>query len=272
MTTKNAVMSSVRSADGTTIAFERSGAGPALILIDPAGGYRGFGPLRSLATLLAANFTVYTYDRRGRGDSTDTLPYAVEREVDDLAALIDEAGGSACVYAVSSGALLALHAAASGLPIAKLALFEPPIGTDEDAPADSDFTTELAELVAAGRRGDAVEHFHTSIGVPAEMIAGMQQTSSWSAFEAIAHTLVYDCIISDEMSLEIVTSVTAPTLVIDSEDSTGDLTGWAAAVVGALPNSTHRSLAGQWHGVPDEDLAPVLNEFFRDSLTASMGR
>lgn len=262
-TTTDATVSSVRSADGTTIAFDRSGAGPALILVDAAGHYRDLSSFERLTELLAADFTVVTYDRRGRGGSTDTPPYAVGREVDDLAALIAEAGGSAFVYAVSSGALLALHAAASGLAIRKLALFEPPIGTDEDQSAQSDFTNELAELVAAGRGGDAMEYFHTAIGVPAEMVADMRQAAYWPALEAIAHTLVYDCIISDEMSFELVASVTAPTLIIDSEASTGDLTGWAAAVVDALPNGTHRSMAGQWHGVPDDDLAPVLTEFFR---------
>jgi pimeloyl-ACP methyl ester carboxylesterase len=198
-------------------------------LVDAAGCYREFGSLRPLAELLAADFTVVTYDRRGREGSTDTLPYAVEREVDDLAALITKAGGSASVYAVSSGALLALHAAASGLPIPKLALFEPPIGADENQSAGSDFTAELAELVAAGRRADAVERFQRSIGVPPEVIARMAPKPR-SALEAVAHTLVYDCMISDAMSLELLTSVTAPVRVIDSEGSTGDLTGWVAAV------------------------------------------
>ncbi|MPZ95333.1 MAG: alpha/beta fold hydrolase [Propionibacteriales bacterium] len=221
-------MDSVRSADGTTIAFERRGSGPALILVDPAGGYREFDHIRGLGKLLAASFTVYTDDRRGRGGSADTPPYAIEREVDDLAILIAEAGGSASVYAFSSGGLLALHAAAGGLPIDRLALFEPPIGTDEDRSADADFTTEIATLVAAGRRGDAVQHFLTSIGVPPEAIA--QMGPGTLALEAVAHTLVYDCMIAE-----------------------------------ALPNGTHRSLAGEWHGVPDNDLAPVLAEFFLDS-------
>jgi len=148
------VVNRVTSSDGTSIAFERSGAGPALILVDAAGSYRDFRPLRAPVELLAADFTVVTYDRRGRGGSTDTQPYAIEREVDDLAALIGDAGGSAFVYAMSSGALLALHAAASGLAIPKLALFEPPIEPNEAPTGETDFTTELAELVAAGRRRD----------------------------------------------------------------------------------------------------------------------
>lgn len=250
----------VRSADGTKIAFERSGSGPSLVLVDAAGSYRAFGPLRSLAGVLADHFTVFTYDRRGRGESTDTHPYAVAKEVDDVAALIDEAGGSAYLYGVSSGALLALHAAASGLAIPKLALFEPPIGNEEDRPAELAFTTELAELVAADRRGDAVDLFHRSIGVPDEVVA--QMGPSRRAFEAVAHTLVYDCMISNATSLELLSSVTAPTLVIDSQGTSGDLTDWAAAIVDALPNGVHRNIEGEWHGVSDKDLAPVLTEFF----------
>ncbi len=251
----------VTSSDGTSIAFERSGAGPALILVDAAGNYRDFRPLRAPVELLTAHFTVYVYERRGRGASTDTLPYAIEREIDDLAALIAEAGGSAYVYAMSSGCLLALHAAAGGLAIPKLALFEPPIEPREAPAGQTDFTTELAELVAAGRRHDAVEFFHRGIGVPEEVMAQMTPPV-WAALEAVAHTLVYDCKLSDAMSLQLIRSVTVPTLVIDSQGSTGELTGMTATVVEALPNSTHRCLAGEWHGVPDEALAPVLIEFF----------
>jgi pimeloyl-ACP methyl ester carboxylesterase len=253
----------VTSGDGTSIAFERVGAGPALIVVDAAGNYRDFRPLRAPVERLAAHFTVFVYDRRGRGASTDTPPYAVQREVDDVAALIAEAGGSARVYAMSSGCLLALHAAASGLAIPKLALFEPPIEPRETATGESAFTAELAELVAAGRRRDAVEFFHRGIGVPDEIMEQMSPPV-WAALEAVAHTLVYDCMISDATSLELVRSVKASTLVIDSQGSSGDLTGMAATVVEALPNGTHRSLAGEWHGVPDDAMAPVLTEFLRD--------
>jgi pimeloyl-ACP methyl ester carboxylesterase len=253
----------VISGDGTSIAFERYGAGPALVLVDAAGSYRDFRPMRPPVERLAEHFTVYLYDRRGRGASTDTLPYAVQREVDDLAALIAEAGGSARVYGMSSGCLVALHAAAGGLAIPRLALFEPPVEPDEEATGESAFTAELAALVAAGRRREAVELFHRGIGVPEEIMAQMAP-ETWAALEVVAHTLVYDCRISDATSLRLLRSVTAPTLVIDSQGSGGELSGMAATVVGALPNASHRSLAGAWHGVPDEVLAPVLVEFFRD--------
>jgi pimeloyl-ACP methyl ester carboxylesterase len=270
MSTHNKHEGSVRSADGTTIAFERSGAGPALILVDAAGHYRAFSSFTGLTELLAADFTVYNYDRRGRGASTDAAPYAVQREVEDLAALLANAGGSAFLHGFSSGALLALHTAASGLPIPKLALLEPPIGSEQDRAADEAFTAELTQLLEADRRTDAVERFLTSSGVPAEMVAGMRNTPSWSAMEAVAHTLVYDCVISNATSSRLLASVTAPTLVIDSEGSTDNLTGWAATVAAALPNGTHRSLAGAWHGVPDNDLAPVLTDFFTSSPRGPM--
>jgi pimeloyl-ACP methyl ester carboxylesterase len=251
----------VNSSDGTSIAFERAGDGPPLIAVDAAGSYSGFRPFPAPVELLAPHFTVYVYDRRGRGASGDTPPYAVQREVDDLAALIAEAGGSAFVYAFSSGGLLALHAAAGGLAIPKLALFEPPIEPRQAATGESAFTADLAELVAAGRRRDAVAFFNRGIGVPDEIMA--QTTPEvWAALEAVAHTLVYDGSISDATSPELLGSVQAPTLVIDSQGSGGELTGMSARVVEALPDGTSRSLPGGWHGVPDDLLAPVLTEFF----------
>jgi pimeloyl-ACP methyl ester carboxylesterase len=252
----------VSSRDGTSIAFERVGAGPALILVDAAGSYRDFRPLRAPVERLAADFTVYLYDRRGRGESTDTPPYAIGREVEDLDALIAAAGGSASVYAMSSGCLLALHAAAGGLAIPRLALFEPPIEPREAPTGETEFTRELAELVAAGRRRDAVEFFHRGIGVPEEIMAQMTPPV-WAALEAVAHTLVYDSVISDATSLGLIRSVTVPTLVLASQGSSGDLTAMAATVAQALPDGAARSLPGGWHGVAEDVLAPSLAEFFR---------
>jgi pimeloyl-ACP methyl ester carboxylesterase len=180
---------------------------------------------------------------------------------DHLEALIAEAGGSAHLYGYSSGALLALRAAARGLPIGRLAMLEPPLRDDGAEPPESDLTTELAELARAGRDSDAVEHFHQSIGVPPELIASMRSTPQWARMESVAPTLVYDCIISDTTTPSLLRAVEVPTLVLDSTGSTDDLSGWAAAVATRLPRGTHRSLAGQWHAVPDEALAPVLVEF-----------
>jgi pimeloyl-ACP methyl ester carboxylesterase len=261
--TTQATVRALRSADGTSIAFDQVGSGPATVLVDAAAGFRGFGPMGPLAAALAPEFTVFTYDRRGRGESTDTQPYAVEREVEDLRALIDAAGGSACVYGFSSGAVLALRAAADGLPIERLALMEPPLELDENVPQDTDLGAEIAELVAAGRRGDAVEHFNRSIGVPEEMIAGLRQVPFWPALEGLAHTFVYDTVITGSaLPPARLPAITTPTLVLASAGSDERLLGWAQGVAETLPNGSLRTMKGEWHGVAVEDLAPVLNEFF----------
>lgn len=255
-------MSKVSSADGTSIAYEQAGSGPALVMVDAAGCLRGFGPTAGWAAALTSDFTVLTYDRRGRGESTDTLPYAVDREIDDLEALIEAAGGSAFIFGFSSGAVLAMHAAARGLPITKLALLEPPIEFDEPSPDEPDLGAEVAELVAAGRRGDAVEHFNRSIGVPDEMIAGLRDHPSWPDLEALAHTLVYDTVVTSTLPAERLSAIRVPTLVVNSEQSDGRLRTWSRRVADTLPDARHRSLPGEWHGVAPDVLAPVLTQFF----------
>lgn len=259
--TTNSAANTVRSADGTPIAWEQTGSGPLVVLVDPAGAYRGFGPLRGLPGVLAQDFTVVTYDRRGRGSSGDTPPYAIEREVEDLAGVISGVGDSAFVFGFSSGASLALHAAVSGVPVTKLAVLEPPIADEERAHDDAAFTAELAELVAAGRNGAAVQLFHESIGMPPEALAAMAPEHR-AALDALAPTLVYDCTISAGTPVAVARAVAVPTLVLDSSGTTGDLPEWAAAVSAALPQGTARSLPGEWHGVADEDLAAALREFF----------
>jgi len=254
---------SVRSADGTRIAFDRNGRGPSMILVEPSAHYRDFSAFSGLVPLLARQFTVYTYDRRGRGESTDTAPYSPDREVEDVEALIAECGGSAYLYGFSSGALLALRAAAHGLAIPRLAVLEPPL-QDDGAESPDPLTAELAELVAAARNRDAVERFHQSIGVPEEILAEMRDTPQWEKMASIAHTLVYDCMISDSTTSALLRSVKVPTLVLDSAGSTDDLTGWAAITAAQLPHGSHLSLAGEWHGVPDDILALALVEFFRE--------
>jgi len=254
----------VRSSDGTIIAFEKSGNGPAIILVGGALSDRSAGA--PLAALLAPRFTVFSYDRRGRGDSGDTAPYAVEREVEDLAALIREAGGSAFVFGHSSGAALALEAAAHGLAVTKLALYEPPFIVDDSRPRVlEDFPARLAGLLAAGRRGDAVGLFMTeAVEAPAEMVDQMRQTPMWPAMEALAHTLMYDITIMGDNSLptERAASVTVPTLVVDGGESPAWARNAVRALADALPAARRRTLEGQTHGVVPEAIAPVLEGFF----------
>jgi alpha-beta hydrolase superfamily lysophospholipase len=252
-------MNTVTSSDGTGIAYSTMGTGPALILIDGALCYRGAGPCTPLASLLAPRFTTYTYDRRGRGESRDTAPYAVEREVDDLAALVTLAGDGAHLYGVSSGAMPALLAAERGLPVGRLALFEPPFAT---GPATgSELHRALAELVAAGRNGDALEHFQLAIGIPPETVAGMRHAPFRAALEAIAPTLVYDTAITASFPLSRLSTIDNPSLVIASADSTDGLHLAAKAAAETLPHGTLAQLPGWFHDVPAEDLAPVLTDF-----------
>jgi len=259
-------MKKVISKDGTPIAFDQSGKGPAVIFVGGAFQHRAIDPRTAqLAARLEPHFTVFHYDRRGRGDSGDTAPYAVEREVEDIEALITEAGGSAFVFGMSSGAVLALKAAAHGLAITKLALYEPPFNLDDNArPASENYTKQLTALLAEGRRGDAVALAMTTFGAPAEAVAGMRETPIWSMFESVAPTLAYDNAIMGDGSVpsERMASVTVPTLVIDGGASPAFMHNAAQAAADALPNAQRRTLEGQTHDVAPEALAPVLEEFF----------
>jgi pimeloyl-ACP methyl ester carboxylesterase len=252
----------VISSDGTSLAFERVGAGPAVILVDAAGNFRGFSPMPQLAEALAPTFTVFTYDRRGKGASTDTLPYTVDRELEDLQALIHLAGGSAFVHGFSSGATLALLAAERNLGIGKLSLLEPPLRVDGTAPPASGISGEVAKLIVTGRRGDAYMHWLRGIGVPTEMIAQMRQSPIWPALEATAHTLIYDSLIPGSLPPERLAAITIPVLVVGSEGSNDQLRNWVRGVANALPSADAQFLPGIWHGVTAGHLAPALTEFF----------
>ncbi|MGS2618796.1 alpha/beta fold hydrolase [Micromonospora sp. LZ34] len=258
-------MGKVTSRDGTTIAFDRAGEGPALILVDGAMCYRAFGPMPPLAQVLAPDFTVYAYDRRGRGESGDSAPYAVAREVEDLEALIEAAGGLAYVYGISSGAALAMEAAASGLTIRKLALYEPPYtaeGVDTEGVKESN--RKLNELLAAGRRGDAVEFFMSGVGMSTDAIAGMRQSPMWSVFEGVAHTIAYDFAVLGDGTVprERAALVAVPALVADGGASPDFLRRPAKALADAIPTAKYQTLEGQTHQVAPDTIAAVLKEFF----------
>lgn len=260
----------VRSADGTVLAYDRTGSGPPVVLVEPALHDRSFSAFDGLVPLLAPHVTVVRYDRRGRGASTDTPPYAVEREVEDLAALVADVGGPVVLHGFSSGALLALHAAARGLDVAALVLVEPPLGEDEDRAASLAFTAELAALVGQGRNAEAVARFHEGIGVPPEVLA-QTPPDVRATLERLASTLVHDCTLGVETTLDLVRTVRVPALVVDSAGSSPDLGGWAARVAGALPSGTHRSLPGTWHGVDDDALAAAVLDVVAQHVRAGTG-
>ena len=256
-------MGKVQSKDGTTIAYDQSGKGPAVVLV--CGGSVDHHSNASLAAFLAERFTVYNYHRRGRGESGDTQPYAVDREVEDIEAVIDAAGGSAYLYGSSSGAALALEAARQ-LPgkVKKLALWEPPYIPDGFPRPPSDTAKIFADLVAQGRRSDAAEFFMAKVvGMPPEFVAYAKSQPWWAAQEALAHTLTYDATIMGDYVLpeKRVAEVQTPTIVIAGGASFPIFAPTAAAIAKLVPNGQQRTLEGQQHNVDASVLAPVLVEF-----------
>ncbi|SNT66026.1 Pimeloyl-ACP methyl ester carboxylesterase [Asanoa hainanensis] len=251
-------MAFVTSEDGTNIAFERSGSGPPVILVDGAMCHRASGPMRGFAAVLSSHFTVYAYDRRGRGESGDTQPYSVSRELDDLRALVAAAGGSAFGFGISSGAALLLMAAGRGFE--RIALYEPPYVADRDP----SYAPQLASLLAAGRDGDAIALFMTSIGMPAAQVAGMRTQPFWPMFEAVAPTLAYDNAIMGDHSVprSLAAEVSVPTLVAAGGASPANLRAAAKEAASSVPGAVHRELPGETHDVSPSALAPLLVEFF----------
>ena len=263
-------MSKAISKDGTEIAYEKNGSGPAVIMVDGALGYRALGFGKNLAQMLAQHYTVYTYDRRGRGESTNSKPFAINREVEDIEALIDAAGGSAYVYGISSGACLALEAAIKlGDKVEKLAVYEPYYNSDPSAlPAWKEYYHQLSAFIKAGKRGEAVELFMRYVGTPAEMIMGMRQSPVWPMLEAVAPTLAYDSAeIGENLAVPVsrMAGIKARTLVIDGGADLLDRPYFyvtATTLAKTIPRAQQSTLEGQIHDVKAEAIAPVLVKFF----------
>ena len=262
------MMTTLKSKDGTTIAFDQQGHGPALILVNGAMSTRSDGSKPELARLLAQHFTVYAYDRRGRGDSGDTKPYAVGREIEDIDALIDKAGGYAFLYGHSSGGCLALEAAVKlSDKVKKLAMYEVPYNDDPEAQkAWGTYIKNLTEALASNRRGDAVALFMAYVGMPAAQIEGMRHAPFWGGMEALAPTLAYDhtAIMGKDGSIPIerAARVRVPTLVLTGGSGAPFMLETAKTLSKAIPHARLRTLEGQTHDVHPEALAPVLAEFF----------
>jgi pimeloyl-ACP methyl ester carboxylesterase len=251
------VTDTIRSADRTELAYEVEGEGPALVVV--TGAFCDKGTSIDLAALLAAHRTVYRYDRRGRTDSGDTPPYAVEREVEDLAAIVGLAGG-ASVYGHSSGGALALLAAAHGVPMARLAVYEPPYRSDGGV--DADFAPHIEACIAAGDRAAAVKAFLAGIGIPPEVVATAESWPDWPAMVGIAHTLPYDLAIGGDATVPAeLANIAVPTLVAYGDRSMDWLPGGMAELVRTIPGATERVLQGQDHGVAPDVIAPILLDF-----------
>jgi pimeloyl-ACP methyl ester carboxylesterase len=265
-------MPTVRSRDGTTIAYDVLGDGPAVILVDGALGFRAFGGSPQLAALLAPGCRVYCYDRRGRGDSGDTQPYRLEREIEDIDSLIEAAGGSAALYGISSGGALALETTASlGPRVDRLAVYEIPYdSTEQGVAAWRRYRSTLADCLAAGRRGDAVVAFMELVGAGAEGVGRMRAAPVWPTFEAVAPTLAYDAAaLGDDRTVptERAARVTADTLIMDgalSLEFMPFMRASAESLAAVIPQARRLTLEGQHHDVDSNVLAPVLRSFFTE--------
>jgi pimeloyl-ACP methyl ester carboxylesterase len=261
-------MTHVISKDGTRIAYERMGSGPAVVLIDGALCSRAFGPMPKIAALLKDHFTVYLYDRRGRGESGDTQPYSKAREVEDIGALVQAAGGATFAVGLSSGAALALEAAASGLPLRKLAVYEPPFVTTDAAREQPDHVNKLKALVAGGERGAAVKYFmRDMVNVPAPFVLIMQvMRGVWSKLKAVAHTLPYDAAIMGNWQVPAarLAGVRTPTLAMYGGKTEMRLKHAVEELVKVLPNVRREVLPGQTHNVSAAVLVPALVQFLKE--------
>lgn len=258
-------METVKSPDGTTIAFDRSGSGPALVLV--VGAFCDRSSTKTLAAGLSPSFTVFEYDRRGRGDSGDTAPYSVEREVGDLAAVVSAAGGEAFVFGHSSGGALGLEAAAAGVPIPRLAVYEPPYAEGTTA----EFAALLTDLVASDRRSEAAERFLALVGTPPEVLAQMTAAPYWPHMLSFANTLPYEIMLCNGGSVPVdrLARVTARTLALAGGASPEWTREGARRIAAAIPAAEPRVLEGQGHGASDDVVIPVLTEFFNGSTDRS---
>jgi pimeloyl-ACP methyl ester carboxylesterase len=261
----------VTSSDGTQIGYTAIGAGPALVIVDGALCWRGSGPSGPLAAELKDRFTVYTYDRRGRGESGNTLPFSPDREVEDLAAVIEAAGGHAAVYAISSGVLLALAAAERLGPqkITAMVLYEAPIYTDASHRLDPAYVPRLSDLIARGDNAGAVRLFMRNVGVPGFGLLMMQLMGITRKLAPVAPTLAYDTAFcspywtSNPPPDGSWTNATMPILNIGGGKSDAWMQNTQAAISRVLPNATHSSLPGQNHMVAATAIAPLIKEFIR---------
>jgi pimeloyl-ACP methyl ester carboxylesterase len=274
-------MQTVTSKDGSRIAYDRLGSGPTVILVGGALGYRKFKKMEELAKLLAERCTVINYDRRGRGDSNEVKPFALEREIEDLQALIEAEGGSASLWGWSSGGALALRAAGSAIGVERLSVYEVPVVVTPGAKRPTpDYGERLNELAAAGDRGGAAKHFmRNAIGIPAPFVALMPLMPMWKGLKANAHTLPYDwaalgkhMMYGAPLQAEEWAAVTMPTLVAYGAKSPTVLQQGSQALAAVLPNAELRELEGLSHNVKMKVLAPVLAEFFTRELDVAASK
>jgi pimeloyl-ACP methyl ester carboxylesterase len=267
-TTTSPTSGAVASGDGTRIAFEVSGSGPPLVLVAGALGFKEFSYLRKFAAEFAKYFRVFSYDRRGRGGSTDTKPYSIDKEVEDLAAVCREAGGPPIVLGISSGAALALEAATRGVPMSHLVAYEAPymIGSHR-RPEHARYESDLTNLLARNDRDGAVKLFMRTVGVPGFLVAIMRILPFWKDFRHVAHTLPYDAAVMGGFALPAsrLGKIRVPTLVVGGGKSPPNLKAAVRAVADAVPNAQLEEIPNQSHAIKASALAPVVRRFVQES-------
>jgi pimeloyl-ACP methyl ester carboxylesterase len=256
-------MNTVTSADGTPIAVEVAGSGPAVVLV--GGAFNDRTTVAGLAAALQDSFTTVVYDRRGRGDSGDTPPYAVQREVEDLRAVTGSVDGPVALLGHSSGAILVLEAALAGVPARRLVAYEPP-WLSAPGVTDPIGPDELSALVQRGDRDGAVEAWMTRvIGLPPGAVAGMRESPAWGWFTGLAHTLPYDMAVTGghEVPAARLAAIDVPTLVVDGGNSPAEMRGAAAGAAAAIPGARYETVAGEDHAILQRPAAfvPLLREF-----------
>ena len=259
-------MPTTTSRDGTTIAYSVLGSGPALVLVDGALCSRAFGPMPGYAKALADSFTVYWYDRRGRGESTDTLPFTIQKEIDDLAAMLQVAGGSAAVFGSSSGAAIGLQGVVAGLPITKLLMYEAPyVPTPPGGKSAAQHAEALWALAKSDKRGAAVRYFMCdTVGMPKILGYLFALFPMWPKLKAVAHTLPYDLSVMADVDIlgPRARGVKIPVMVAGGSKSPEPLQKAVTRVAAAIPGATLRWVDGQTHNLAAVPAAAMMREFF----------
>lgn len=259
----------VISKDGTKIAYDVTGSGPVMIYITGATCFRNFFPILDDVKILSKNLTVYNYDRRGRGDSSDTMPYSIEKEIEDLEALIQVVGSKVFLYGHSSGAILALNAALKlRKTIEKIVVYDPPyVHTEKEKFNYQDLAKNVLIKLSEGKNKHAMRKFLVGIGMPKFFVWLLPLFPGWKTMHTLAPTLAYDIELSkDYPPIELFRKIHIPTLVLVGSKSPERIRTSGTQIAAAISNSDFKEMQGQDHMVSAKALLPILVQFFGGDL------